>query len=68
MNKICLNGLGSEHPYRILAKVHLRLTQTCLNGLAAMTHPCRGCDPGSTPGWGVLIYIQIPASCRTRDV
>ena len=27
----------------------------CLNGLTAMTHPCRGCDPGSTPGWGVFL-------------
>ena len=23
-----------------------------------MTHPCRGCDPGSTPGWGVLKMIK----------
>ncbi len=31
----------------------------CLRGLTAMTHPCRGCDPGSTPGVGATFIIFI---------
>ena len=31
------------------------LTDACPRGLTAMTHPCRGCDPGSTPGVGVKL-------------
>ena len=26
------------------------------HGLTAMTHPCRGCDPDSTPGVGVAFH------------
>ena len=29
-----------------------------LRGLTAMTHPCRGCNPGSIPGVGVFMFIK----------
>lgn len=28
----------------------------CLRGLTAMTCPCRGHNPGSTPGVGVAVF------------